>query len=182
MKKMLFSLLFFLSFGICINAQEINFNDVATSGKGSYNKVSFTSYISKDGAVYKIGDTLKIGVPSSNKTFAFITEGDGLLIPITQLTAVASGSNSEIMKIWLVGTKRAGYFVSFKTKGSTGVPGFNYTIQVENAIAAGELKSFGKTSDEALTELKKAKDKLDLDLITPAKYDSIKADLVKYIK
>jgi hypothetical protein len=38
------------------------------------------------------------------------------------------------------------------------------------------------TSDDALAELKKAKDKLDLGLITQEKYDEIKAELVKYIK
>ena len=54
-----------------------------------------TSYESKDGSVYKIGDKITIGVPSSNKTFAFITEGDGLLIPITQLLASSSGQQVE---------------------------------------------------------------------------------------
>ena len=38
------------------------------------------------------------------------------------------------------------------------------------------------TSDEALSELKKSKDKLDLGLITQEKYDSVKAILIKYIK
>jgi hypothetical protein len=38
------------------------------------------------------------------------------------------------------------------------------------------------TSDEALSELKKAKDKLDLGIITQAKYDSLKVEYTKYIK
>lgn len=38
------------------------------------------------------------------------------------------------------------------------------------------------TSDEALSELKRAKDKLDLGLITQAEYDSLKVELSKYIK
>jgi hypothetical protein len=67
-----------------------------------------------------------------------------------------------------------------RSKGITGLS--NYTITFENAVETGELKSFGKTSDEALAELKKAKDKLDLGLITQEDYDKIKADLVKYIK
>jgi len=58
----------------------------------------------------------------------------------------------------------------------------NYTIRIENAIAAGEIKSIVMTSDEALSELKKAKDKLDLGLITQAEYDSLKVELSKYIK
>jgi hypothetical protein len=38
------------------------------------------------------------------------------------------------------------------------------------------------TSDDALAELKKAKDKLDLGLITQEDYDKLKAELSKYIK
>jgi len=38
------------------------------------------------------------------------------------------------------------------------------------------------TSDQAMKELKTAKDKLDLGLITQAEYDRIKAELIKYIK
>ena len=38
------------------------------------------------------------------------------------------------------------------------------------------------SSEEALAELKKAKDKLDLELITQEEYDKLKAELSKYIK
>lgn len=156
-------------------AQEIKYSDLATASRGD-----FTSYTASDGAVYKIGDRIKIGVPSSNKTFAYITEGDGILLPIKNLTISASGNETEIKKIWVVGNKRAGYSVSFRTKGITGLS--NYTVQFENALSTGEVKGFGKTSDEALTELKKAKDKLDLGLITQEEFDRAKAELSKYIK
>ncbi len=99
------STLFYLS----TNAQEIKFTDLATAERGDY-----TSYVGSDGGVYKIGDRIKIGVPSSNKTFAFITTG--------------------------------------------------------------------MTSDEALAELKKTKDKLDLGLITQEEYDKKKAELTPFIK
>ncbi|MBU6158711.1 MAG: hypothetical protein KGP35_06730 [Bacteroidetes bacterium] len=155
--------------------QEIKYTDLATAKKGE-----FTSYVGSDGAVYKVGDRIKIGVPSSNKTFAFITEGDGILLPITNLTAVASGTQTEIKRIYVVGNKRAGYSVVFRTKGITGLS--NYSIQFENALSTGEVKGFGMTSDDALAELKKAKDKLDLGLITQEEYDKLKAELSKYIK
>ena len=67
-----------------------------------------------------------------------------------------------------------------RCKGLTGLS--NYSIQLENAIETGEVKSFGMTSDEALSALKKAKDKLDLGFITQAEYDSIKVEYKKYIK
>jgi hypothetical protein len=46
----------------------------------------------------------------------------------------------------------------------------------------GEVKSFGMTSDEALAALKKAKDKLDLGLITQEEYEKIKSELTPFIK
>lgn len=156
-------------------AQEIKYSDLATAAKGDY-----TSYVGSDGGVYRIGDRLKIGVPSSNKTFAFITEGDGILLPITNLLAHASGQETEIKKIWVVGNKRAGFSVAMRTKGITGVS--NYTVQFENALSTGEIRGFGMTSDEALAELKKAKDKLDLGLISQEDFDKRKAELTPFIK
>jgi hypothetical protein len=174
--KQIFSLSVILL--LTINAsfsQQIKFSELDSAERGE-----FTSYIGSDGAEYKVGDRIKIGVPSSNKTFAFITEGDGFILPITPLLAASSGQETEIKKIWVVGNKRAGYSISIRTKGITGLS--NYTIQFENALSTGEIKGKGKTSDEALTELKKAKDKLDLGLITQEEYDKLKAELSKFIK
>jgi hypothetical protein len=156
-------------------AQEVKYAELANTTKGDY-----TSYAASDGATYKIGDRKKIGVPSSNKTFAFIQEGDGLLIPITNLSASASGTETEIKKIWVAGTKRGGYSVAMRNKGFTGLS--NYTILFENALATGEIDGFGFSSDEALAELKKAKDKLDLGLITQEEFDKLKSELSKHIK
>ena len=140
---------FFLTIAVAtIVAQEIKFADLATAQRGE-----FTSYLGSDGAIYKIGDRIKIGVPSSNKTFAFITEGDGFIIPITNLYASSSGTETEIKKIFVIGNKRAGYSVSFRTKGLTGLS--NYTIQFENALSTSEVKGFGFSSDDALAQLKK---------------------------
>jgi hypothetical protein len=174
MKKLFFICL--LAFSINAYSQEIKYSDLATTTQ----RGEFTSYIGSDGGVYKIGDKIKIGVPSSNKTFAYITEGDGIVLPITPLMAVSSGQETEIKKIFVVGGKRTGYYVAMRTKGFTGLS--NYTIQFENALSTGEIKGSGMTSDEALAELKKAKDKLDLGLISQEQYDQIKADLTKFIK
>ncbi len=160
-----------------LNAQELKYGDLATVKTSVWKPAIYKSYVSKDGAVYKIGDILKIVYPSSNKSFAFIrmagVNGDYLGID-------ASGKETAIQRIIILGDKHVGYSVTLRTKGF----GFlsEYDIDIENAIAVGEIKSFVMTSDEALNNLKRAKDKLDLGLITPAKYDSIKAELVKYIK
>jgi hypothetical protein len=164
--------MFFINFSF---SQEIRHSELATASRGE-----FSSYLASDGAIYKIGDRIKIGVPSSNKTFAFITEGDGILLPITNLLATASGQETEIKKIWVVGNKRTGYSVSMRTKGISALS--NYTIQFENALSTGEIKGFGMTSDEALAELKKAKDKLDLGLISQEEFNEKKSELSKFIK
>ena len=159
-----------------INAQEINFKDLSTTTE----RGEFTSYIGSDGGVYKVGDRIKIGVPSSNKTFAFILMGDGILTPLEPLPVAQSGTETEIKKIFVGGNKRIGYSISMRTKGVIGL--LNYTIQFENAMSTGEIKGTGLTSDEALAELKKAKDKLDLGLITQEEYDLKKGELTPYIK
>ena len=158
-----------------VASQEVKFADLATTERGEYQ-----SYIGSDGGVYKVGDRLKIGVPSSNKTFAFIQQGDGIIIPLSPLPATSSGTETEIKKIYVVGNKRTGFYITMRTKGVIGT--LNYSVQLENALSTGEIKGFGMTSDEALAELKKAKDKLDLGLITQDEFDKIKAELVPFIK
>lgn len=158
-------------------AQEATYSNV--QAEKYRNNQLFKSYVSKDGTVYKVGDTLKIGVPSSNKTFAFVYMysfgGTPERAPIS-----ISGTNAIIKKIRVVGNKRAGFQASFQTKGYSSL--MNYYIGIEEALATGEIKTSKMSSDEALAELKKEKDKLDLQLITEQQYDSAKAVLVKYIK
>lgn len=158
-------------------SQELKHSDLATLTSSSGR---VTSYVSSDGSVYKIGDKIKIGIPNFGSAFTFITEGDGVFLPKTPLKASASGQETEIKNIWVYGNKRAGYTVTFHTKGISALS--NYDILFENAVSVGEVKGFGKTSDEALTELKKAKDKLDLGLIDQAEFDRLKSELSKYIK
>ena len=116
------------------------------------------SYVSKDGISYKAGDIIKIGFPSSNNTFAFIKKpGSGDPYPKSY-----SGKEVEIKYFMATGFKNEGFMAVVVCKGSL-LDMFN--IEIENAIQSGEIKSFGLTSDEALSELKKAKDKLDLGLL-----------------
>jgi hypothetical protein len=165
------SLLSFFSFG-----QNISFTDLDTN-KGP--KGTFESYTSQTGDVYKVGDTLRIGVPSSsNGNFLYLQSLDiaGNSLPVR---SNVSNTNAEIKKIRVAGSKRAGWKVTFQLK-ATAVS--NYFIFAEDGFSSGELVSFGMTSDQALQELKRAKDKLDLGIITQEEYDTIKSKLLKYIK
>ena len=176
MKKLIFVLMFIAIAGNLFS-QELKYSDLSSDTRP---QGPFKSYVSKSGTVYKVGDTLKIGFPSSNKTFAFLSQGDGVFIAPEQLPAAMSGSNTQIKNIIIGGTKRSVFMALVRGKSMSGIT--TYTIQLENAIEVGEIKTPGLSSDEALIELKKAKDKLDLQLINQSKYDSIKAVLIQYIK
>ena len=55
-------------------------------------------------------------------------------------------------------------------------------LKFESAIANSEIKSKIMSSDDALIELKRYKDKLDLGLITQKEYDEKRTELSKFIK
>jgi hypothetical protein len=139
-----------------------------------------TEYIAKDGSIYKVGDQVTIGVPSSNKTFAFLSTGDGIMTPLVPLGINVSGQKADIIKFRISGTRRSGFTIWLKAKSPYGIG--NYNVDFENAILNGEIKSYGMTSNEALEELKRTKEKLDLGLITQEEYETKKKELVKFIK
>ncbi len=158
-------------------AQEVKFTDIQNS---SVTKGQYESYVSKDGSVYKVGDKVQFGNPSgTNGKFVTIQKMD-IAGTVYVVGAEAINTSAEIKKIRITGTSRAGYKANFQTKGMTGVD--NYFLNIEDAIQVGEIKSFGMTSDQALEALKKAKDKLDLGLITQEEYEKIKAELTPFIK
>jgi len=166
-----------LAFQVALaQAQSITYEQSKNLTKrGFYNE-----YISKDGWVYKVGDKITIGSASGANQFAYIFEGDGAFIPITNLKPASAGLDVYIIKIWAAGTRKAGYWINLRTTGLIGM--VRYSIMVENALEAGELTPLGMTSDQALEELKRAKDKLDLGLITQEEFDTIKAELAPLIK
>lgn len=178
--RKLFIMIMVLIGAVSLNAQDLNTKNISEQRETNgvmYQK--YSSYTTQNGTIFKVGDKLKIGVPSSNKTFAYIMQGDGILSPYIPAQIGYSGSECEIKKIYIGGTKKIGYYTGIILKSGM----IKLTIyNVEMAIETGELKSNGYTSDEALSELKKSKDKLDLNVITQYEYDSIKGVLVKYIK
>jgi hypothetical protein len=173
-----FTLISLVSFYAKVSfAQEVKFVDVQN---GTITSGQFESYVAKDSSIYKVGDKIQFGTPSGvNGLFVTVTKAD-VMGTIYRVGAEVINTSAEIKKIRVAGNKRSGYKVSFQTKGMTGID--NYFFFIEDAIQVGEVKSFGMTSDQALAELKKAKDKLELGLITQEEYDKLKAELSKYIK
>lgn len=156
--------------------QTLNYKDLGTEKpKGNFNQ-----YISKDGAIYKEGDTIIVGKGSdANGSFVYVT---GLSPSFESYKPSASIYNTKaiISQITVKGDKKAGWKALFFTKSSFRQNALMFFI--EDAVANGEIKSFGMTSDEALAELRKCKDKLDLGVITQEEFDKKKAELMKYIK
>ncbi|MCP5498117.1 MAG: hypothetical protein H7A23_26470 [Leptospiraceae bacterium] len=174
--KNIFILFLLLSNSICFS-QVINHKQLEGIDKKPHG--TFEAYISRNGDVYVVGDTLQIKNPSGvNGKFIYITKVD---ISGTQreVDRYSANTKARIKKIAVGGTKNSGFKVSFQTTGMTGID--NYFFFIEDAIMNGEVKSKSLTSDEALDELKKAKLKLDLELITREEYNKIKERLGKYI-
>ena len=173
MKKTLtlITLMGLLSFSL--SAQVAKYGE--TTQRGFYD-----SYIAKDGTHYKSGDKLKLGSPQSgHKTFTHIQFGNDLG-GYTPLDANKSGIELYIDKFYVNG-KNFGYKISFWMRVE-GVNVVKYLVLAEDALESGELIGFGMTSDQALQELKKWKDKFDLELITKEEYEAKKQELSKFIK
>lgn len=163
-----------------------NHNEVITGEK----KGNIEVYISKNSGEYKVGDTISIGMCENDK-FIFVmqnTLSDTLSLSNPEncikiynkslpLTYVASDKKVVIKSLVIFGktvkcitTNPEGFFLSL------------YIKDLEAAINNKEIKAKFLSSEDALAELKKAKDKLDLGLITQEEYDAKKEELSKYIK
>ena len=143
-------------------------------------KGKYLYYASKDGRVYSTGDTIDIGNPSgTNGRFVHLQKVDmGGTVHIVGAEAI--NTHVILKKIRVGGTKRSGWNTTFQTKGFTAVD--NYFLYIEDAILTGEIDSGVMSSDEALKELKRAKEKLDLGLITQEEFEKIKNELAPLIK
>lgn len=173
MKNLLMVLIVFC--GLNSFSQEIKFSDFSNDVKPKVGK--YTSYVYKDGNTYKVGDRLKIGSTSiqGGNLFAFIRENIPF-ISTAQLNIAQSGSETEIKALYLEGNKKAGYSVAAVCTRSL-------RIELDKAVESGEVKLSGVLSSaEALSSLKKAKEKLELGLITQSNYDSLKVEYAKIIK
>lgn len=165
-------------FVISLTAQTITYKESAdaTSRPPKY----FKTYISKDDYTFSIGDTITIGPPSGqNDNYLFLSRTTIFGDPLPMITGLAN-TKLIVKKIKFGGTRKLGYsaWLQFEGTGDMSI----FWAWLENSLEAGEIDIKGYTSNEALEELKEAKTKLDLELITRLEYDSLKAVLAPYIK
>jgi len=178
MKKTLFCCILLWSF-VGKSQKTITYEEMKSIKKGAFENIECDIYIAKDGHSYKVGDTLKIGRPSSNKTFAFISTGSALG-GVTPLEVGSSSSNTIIKKMNVSGLKKSGYYLGVKASGSCELCPNNF-INFEEAIATGELQSLGMTREQAIAKLKEAKDLVDLGMMTKEDFEKLKAELTPLI-
>ena len=168
------------------NATEtLDNKDLANLGGSSWSNKYYRTYISQDGSKYSIGDKITLKFPTNNgKTFNYAFSQALLSSKYDQLPATFSNKTYEIKVIYV---KNMGYgknavkTVYFKTKNVGGLGNY-IIIEIENALSSKEVKSNTITEEEAIAEIKKAKDKLELGLITQKEFDTIKQSMIKYIK
>ena len=136
-----------------------------------------TEYVASDGSIWKVGQRVTFGNATGMGVFVHVSMGDGIMSVVQQAPAAWSGKEAEIKKIRISGSKRMGYTLWVTCKG----PLQPFHISIEKAIEVGEVVTEGYSSDKALAELKKAKDKLDLGLISQEEFDRLRTELSKYI-
>jgi hypothetical protein len=178
MKKLLTILLISISSTI-VAQKTITYEEMKTITKGAFEQIDCEVYVAKDGHSYKIGDTLKIGRPSTNKTFAYINESSGFT-ELKPASVSISNNNSVLKRIYVGGTKRTGFHMMVIGKGSCALCP-QYYIDFEEAIATGEIQSFGMTREQAIAKLKEAKDLVDLGMMSKEDFEKLKAELTPII-
>lgn len=176
--------LLFSSVAFAQEPKVMTHEEMKTISKGMFDVIECDVYVAKDGHSYKVGDTLKIGRPSTNKTFAYLWSG-GVAAALagqepTPLTASQSGNNAIIKKLQVGGTKRAGFKMSVIAKGLCAICG-NILIDFEQALETGEIQSLGMTREQAIAKLKEAKDLVDLGMMSKEDFEKLKTELTPLI-
>ena len=201
MKKIL--VLVLLACSMFSNAQTVTYQDLrnqrsAKELTGKKGGDDITAYEASDGVTYKVGSTITYGYPTSGKYYLYFKDVTGSWVnALTDESETSAGraANQEVAERV---ENRAGGVATIKRIQCVPVDPFNkltcgckiYLVlnrgglactNFEEAIAVGEIQTKMKSSDAALQELKKWKEKLDLQIITQEEYDAKKAELMKYI-
>ncbi|MCM1168485.1 MAG: hypothetical protein NC324_00955 [Bacteroides sp.] len=163
----------------------------------------FKYYLASDGHVYREGDTILLGAPSTDVTTA-MNAGGGVAVATTRSTystivtdaAIAGaafgvisymkdreGDRVIITNIKVARPRKAASTgATINLKGNLkGVGGINI-YDFEKALSIGEIRSQGMSRERAVQMLKKAKEELDLDIISQEEYNKLKEELLPWIK
>ena len=207
MKKLV--TLFFVVFCMCAYAQTVTYQDIldqksAKELTGKKSGGNITTYVASDGVTYTIGSTITFGYPTNGKYYLYFKDVTGGFINAMAEDENASRADRRANEEAAERVEnRAGGQATIKKIQCLPIDGFNrmtsgckiYLVlnrgglactNFEEAIATKEIVIKANpddvASEAALQELKKWKEKLDLQIITQEEYDAKKAELMKVIK
>ncbi|WP_289054478.1 hypothetical protein [Carboxylicivirga marina] len=141
-------------------------------------KGKISEYISENGTTFQVGDTLKVGVPFRNNQFSYLM--DKTMAYLGEAVYLSPQSVGEMCVIKSMKTSQRNLYVTTYGEGESKAL---IISNFEEAFTSGEIEVPNlMNSDLALKELKKAKEKLDLELISQEEYNALKIELMKYIE
>jgi len=137
-------------------------------------KSSYKLYITKTGDSLKVGDSLRIGIPTSDLGFVHISQGG------QRVANWLSEKKVKIDKLKTYGETKNGFKMYAQFKGYGLLP---VLIDYETALDVGEIKNSKAklTRKEAISKLEEAKKLLNLEVINKIEYDKIKTKLTPII-
>jgi hypothetical protein len=162
----IFTLFVFFSFSI-------TYSQTAEHGKLT-DKSEYEIYLTKTGDTLKVGDTLTIGIPTSDFGFTYISQGG------QRVSNTLSDKKVIVHKLKTYGTKKSGYKMYAHFKGYGLIP---VLIDYDTALELGEIQNLKikLTKEQAISKLKEAKELLNLGVITQVDYDELKSELTPLI-
>lgn len=204
-------LFIFLFVGLCLlsNAQTVTYQDIleqksAKELTGRKGGDDITAYVASDGVTYKIGSTITYGYPTNGKYYVYFMDVTGSWLNALAEDSKSTSSDRAVNQERAERVEnRAGGVATIKRIQCVPVDPFNkmtcgckiYLVlnrgglactNFEEAIATKEVvvktNMEDVASEAAIQELKKWKEKLDLQIITQEEYDAKKAELMKIIK
>ena len=206
--KKIFTLLF-VGLCLCSYAQTITYQDIldqksAKELTGRKSGDDITAYVASDGVTYRIGSTITYGYPTNGKYYLYFKDVTGSWLNTLAEDENATASDRAVNQERAERVEnRAGGVATIKKIQCVPIDPYNrmtsgckiYLVlnrgglacsNFEEAIATREVVIKANpedvASDAALEELKKWKEKLDLQIITQEEYDAKKAELMKKIK
>jgi len=158
---------------ILIFSFSISYSQIAEYGKLT-KKYEYQIYLTKTEDTLKVGDTLTIGVPTSDLGFTYISQGG------QRVSNTLSDKKVVVDKLKTYGNKENGFKMYAHFKGYGLLP---VLIDYETAFELGEIinPNAKLTKEQAIEKLKEAKVLLDLGVISQLEYDKFKTELTPII-
>ena len=207
MKK--FFTFLFVGLCLCSYAQTVTYQDIlgqksAKELTGRKSGDEITAYVASDGVTYRVGSSITYGYPTNGKYYLYFKNVTASwLNALTEdeyTTTAEHNANQEVAERV---ENRAGGVATIKKIQCVPVDPYNRLTcgckiilvlnrgglactNFEEAIATREIviktNLEDAASEAALQDLKRWKEKLDLQIITQEEYDAKKAELMKKIK